>query len=155
MARLDDRDRGMGVDQLDERARDLEREVLLKDQPMRERVDQPRDPREPRHAVVRQERDVDGALRGQEVMRADEHHRNAERDDGTPRLHRETRAERLLRRGPIAGEQPVAEGARNGARCRGERVRAGVETERVEEQTDRLLGSREVRRFAAAFLRSR
>jgi hypothetical protein len=118
MACFDDRDRRARLEVLEERARDLQREILLEHEPMREHVAEARDPREARHAILRDERDVHLTLRGEEMMRAHEEYGDARRDDRAARLYRKTPTERHLGMLPIAGEEDVGEGAHGGRRRR-------------------------------------
>lgn len=146
MARVDDRDRGRDVEVLLERADDPEGEVLLQHEAVRERVCELRDPREPRHAPPRRQRDVHLAVRRHQVVRTDEHQRDPRRDERPVVDDRESPAERCARRRVIARQQHLRERARDGARRRRELGIVDVDAERGQQLAHRGLGPRQIRR---------
>lgn len=147
MSRFDDRQRGFCVEQFVERARDGVGQILLKDQTVRERVAQLRDPAQARHTVARHERDVRHALSGHQMVRADEHQRDARGDDRPGAIYRKPRTERLSGSRPIAVEQTFGEGAGGGLRCGRQRGIARGKSERAQKFSQRSSCTLDIRRF--------
>jgi hypothetical protein len=149
MLGVDDRDRRADVEAVGERMHDRRRQVFLQHEPMPEHVDQTRDPREPGHTRARHERDVRFTVCRHQVMRADEHQRDARRDDRTVFRNRKTPTERLSGILVIAGEQHTGERAARRLRCNCERGIRRIDSEREQEIADRALRLREIRRTLA------
>jgi hypothetical protein len=144
VTRLDDRHGRFHVEVITERADDRLRQILLQHEPMREHIDETRDPTQPRHAIFRQKRDVRFTLGGEHVVRAHEQHRDLHCGDGTPRIYRKTPTERRFRTLVMTGEEHV--GQRTDCRPwrRSQRGIHDVDTECLEQVTHRTLGADEI-----------
>jgi hypothetical protein len=145
---LEDARRAARADVRHERVRDLAREVLLEDEPVRERVDELHDLAEPDDPAARQVRDVRDAARRQQVVRADGVEVDPGDGDEVPPGARDGAGEDLRGFAPVPVHEVLEPRLRDAPRGVGEVRRAadpGRQPERVEEPLHRARGERGVR----------
>jgi hypothetical protein len=133
MSRIDDRHHRARIEQAMEVLGDAVGQILLEHEPSRQHIDEPADARQTGDPLAGKDRDVGFAFCGQQVVRADEHERQARRDQRAAPLYRETPTDRALGRRQIAREEDVRERACRGLRRRPKCSLIAFDSERIEE----------------------